>query len=281
MPTALDVRTDDGRTLRAHDSSDSGDRDRSTTHTVLWHHGTPQTGALLQPLLDACAPRRIRLVSYGRPGYGGSTLHPGRDVASAAADAERVADSLGVGRFAVMGASGGGSHALACAALLDDRVPAVVCLAGIAPYAGDAGWFEGMGNQHGLLAALRGRTAKLEHERTAEFDPSVFVDADLAALSSDWAALGADAGAAGAAGVEGIVDDDLAFVAPWGLELAGVGAPALLVQGGLDRVVPPAHAEAMLRDLPLGELWLRPRDGHVSVLRACPVALDWLVAQPR
>src|SRR5690348_1459842 len=107
-----DVRTDDGRVLRVHEGGGDGAR-----LTVVWHHGSPQTGALLDPLLDAATVRGIRLVSYGRPSYGGSTPRPGRDVASAADDVARITDALGTGRFATMGASGGGPHALACAAL--------------------------------------------------------------------------------------------------------------------------------------------------------------------
>ena len=90
--------------------------------TVVWHHGTPNVGTPPEPLLPASAERGIRWVSYDRPGYGGSTPHPGRDIASAAADVEAIADALGIDRFAVLGHSGGGPHALACAALLGDRV---------------------------------------------------------------------------------------------------------------------------------------------------------------
>ncbi|MDQ1647336.1 MAG: hypothetical protein QOJ50_3520, partial [Cryptosporangiaceae bacterium] len=83
----------------------------------------------------------------------------------------------------------------------------------------------------------------------------------------------------GSAGPDGLIDDDVAFAAPWGFELDAVTAPVLLVQGGEDRVIPAAHADRLLRALPRGELWLRPRDSHVSVLSACPVAMDWLRAQ--
>jgi pimeloyl-ACP methyl ester carboxylesterase len=83
---------------------------------------------------------------------------------------------------------------------------------------------------------------------------------------------------AGEAGPDGLVDDDVAFAAAWGFELTAIAAPVLVVHGGGDRVVPPAHADWLVRHLPRPELWLRPRDGHVSVLDACPVALDWLAA---
>lgn len=268
-----DVRLDDGRTVHVFDSSPA---DVVQPFTVVWHHGSPQTGALLAPLLEATGRRGIRLVSYGRPGYGGSTPRPGRDVASAAADVAQVADALGIERFAVMGASGGGPHALACGALLADRVTGVACLASIAPYSPDADWFAGMASDGGLRSALEGRDARAAYAATEEFHPDSFTGADWAALAGTWASLGEDAGRAGAAGTDGLVDDDVAFVSPWGFDLARGVAPVLLVQGGADRVVPLAHAHRLMGACPRPELWLRPADGHISVLDACPVALDWL-----
>ena len=96
------------------------------------------------------------MVSYARPSYGDSTPNPGRDVVSAARDVEQVADAFGLERFAVMGASGGGPHALACAALLADRVSAAATLAGLAPYTGEFDWFEGMGAPEGAACGSRG-----------------------------------------------------------------------------------------------------------------------------
>jgi pimeloyl-ACP methyl ester carboxylesterase len=219
----------------------------------------------------------LRLVSYARAGYAGSTARPGRDVVSAADDVAAVADALGIERFATMGASGGGPHALACAARLPGRVSAVACLAAIAPRTDAFAWQDGMADPSGLVAAQQGRAARERHAQDAAFDEASFTAADWAALAGPWASLGADAGAAGAASPGGLVDDDLAFVAPWGFALAEVAAPVLLVQGGEDRVVPPAHARHLLAELPDAELWLRPRDGHVSVLGAAAVAMDWLV----
>ena len=105
-----DLESDDGRRLHVYDTGGDGSR------TVFWHHGTPNIGAPPRPLFPAASRLGIRWVSYDRPGYGGSTARPGRDLASAADDAAAVADALGIGRFAVMGHSGGGSHALACVA---------------------------------------------------------------------------------------------------------------------------------------------------------------------
>ena len=241
---------------------------------IVWHHGSPQTGALLAPLLEAARERGMRLVGYARPSYGGSTPDPGRDVARAAGDVRQLADALGLDTFAVMGASGGGPHALACAALLGDRVTGAVAIACPAPYTEAFDWFAGMVDPGGLKAGLQGREARAAHPE--DFDQDSFVAADWAALQAEWAPLGADAMAAGQAGPDGLIDDDVAYTKPWGFELEAVQAPVLVVQGGEDRVIPPSHADALLRALPNGELWLRPRDGHVSILRACPVAMDWL-----
>lgn len=129
-----------------------------------------------------------------------------------------------------------------------------------------------------LRAAVEGRHARELHEETEEFDPETFVERDYAALAGAWSSLGRDAGLASAAGAGGLIDDDLAFVAPWGFDLADITAPVLLVQGGRDRVVPPAHADWLLRQCRDSELWFRPGDGHISILDAGPVAMDWLHA---
>src|SRR5215207_1569545 len=139
MVITRDVPLADGRTLRIHDTGEGA-------ITIVWHHGTPQTGALYEPLLGMARERGSRLVSYARPGYGGSTPQPGRAIGSAGRDMAQVADALGLERFAVMGSSSGGSHALACAALLPDRVTGVACFAAIAPFTGGDDWFAGMSN---------------------------------------------------------------------------------------------------------------------------------------
>jgi pimeloyl-ACP methyl ester carboxylesterase len=110
--TETDLELSDGRRLHVYDT-DAGDA--GARLAVFWHHGTPNLGAPPEPLLPAAARRGIRWVSHDRPAYGGSSPNPGRDVASGAADIAGIADALGIGQFAVMGHSGGGPHALACA----------------------------------------------------------------------------------------------------------------------------------------------------------------------
>lgn len=263
-----------GGVLHAYDSGAGA----AGPFTLVWHHGSPQTGAPLEPVLSAAAARGIRVVSFGRPGYGGSTARPGRDVASASADVVAIADALGLDRLAMMGASGGGPHALAPAALAPERVAGAVTLGGPAPFTEQFDWFAGMAAPAALRAAREGRVARAAFAEHDEFDPEQFVAADYAALEGDWASLGADVARSEAFGPGGLVDDDVALAAPWGFELGDVRAPVLVVQGGDDRVIPPSHGEWLARRIPGAELWLRPADGHISVLDAVPDALDWLLA---
>jgi len=270
--TTRTLHLPDGRTLVAH-ATDVPDDVAHVVPTLVWHHGTPQSGALLAPVVEAAARRGLRVLSYGRPSYGGSSPQPGRDVAAAAADVAAVLDAFGAHRAAFVGASGGGPHALACAALLPARTTAVISIAGLAPFDDGFDWAAGMASDTALRAAGRGR-----EQRAAVDDDGVagFVDADWAALAGPWAALGADAGPAGEAWPDGAVDDDVAYAHPWGFAPQDVAAPVLLVHGDRDGVVPAAHSRRLLTLLPDAELWQRPHDGHVSVLSALPVALDWL-----
>ncbi|RKR75988.1 alpha/beta fold hydrolase [Frondihabitans australicus] len=269
-----------GRTLRVHDTGVVGGAQEQPT--LLWQTGSPQTGALLAPVVEAAASRGLRVVSYGRPGYGGSTRLPGRAVADAVVDVRAICDALGLGELFAVGASGGGPHSLAAAALLGDRVAGAATLAGIAPYSDAPGfggdWFAGMQAPGGLRAARRGRGAREEFALTDEFDPSSFIDADYETLRGEWGSLGEDAGRAGAEGDEGLVDDDLAFAGDWGFDVRAITVPVLVVQGGLDRVVPASHGQ-WLFDACGTELWMRPDDGHISILRTLPMALDWLLAR--
>lgn len=247
--------------------------------TVFWQHGTPNTGAPPEPLFPAAAERGIRWVSYDRPGYGGSTPLEGRNVASATADIARIADALGIGQFAVLGHSGGGPYALACGALLAERVLGVVCISGLAPFQAEGlDWFAGMtpSGMALLRAASRGRAALEDYLASTEFDPGQFTAADQAALLGEWSWLGRVAGQAIEAGPAGMLEDELAFVAPWGFDPAEIKPPVLFVHGGQDRIVPAAHAEWLARCSPGADLWLRPDDGHISVLTSAAAALDWL-----
>ena len=272
MVAEFDVTTADGRTLHAYDTETDG-------VPVFWHHGTPNVGAPPRPLFPAAARLGLRWVSYDRPGYGGSTPAPDRDVASAAADVAAVADALGVDRFAVVGHSGGSPHALACAALLPDRVVAAVAMAGLAPYGAEGlDWFAGMApaGAASLRAAAQGRAAKEKYETSGtEGDPG-FTAADQSLLTGDWSWILDVVRPALAAGPAASIDDDLAFVAPWGFDPAQVTVPVLFTHGGEDRVVPSSHSEWLAGHCPSARLRLSDSDGHISILTSAEPALEWL-----
>ena len=209
--TETDLELGDGRTLHAYDTSAN---DADGRLAVFWHHGTPNIGAPPEPLFPAAARLGIRWVSYDRPGYGGSTPCLDRDVASAAADASAVADALGIDRFAVMGHSGGGSHALACGALLPGRVLGVVVVAGLAPFGTEGlDWFEGFGpgGVAELRAAAAGRAALEKHLEESDSEPD-FTPEDEAALAGEWSWFIDVVRPALAGGMGGVIDDDLASV---------------------------------------------------------------------
>jgi pimeloyl-ACP methyl ester carboxylesterase len=275
--TETDVELPDGRTLHVYDqAAGAGGGGRLA---VVWHHGTPNTGDPPEPLLHDAERLGLRWVSYDRPGYGGSTPHRGRDVASAAADAAAVADALGIERFAVMGHSGGGPHALACAALLPDRVAGAVGVAALAPFDADGlDWFAGMAasGRATLRAAAAGRVALTDYLAATDWDPEEFTPADHEAIGGAWSWLGAVAGKAERGDPAGRLDDELCYVAPWGFDPTRVVAPVLLVHGARDRVAPSAHAAWLASRIRSAELWLRPDDGHISVLDAGVAALTWL-----
>jgi pimeloyl-ACP methyl ester carboxylesterase len=272
----INVKTADGRTVHGYDSAQPKD---PTALTVFWHHGTPQTGPPPEPVL-ASAPH-VRWVGHDRPGYGSSSPLEGRDVAAVAADVAAIADQLGIAQFAVAGVSGGGPHALACAALLPDRVKAVVCVASTAPYeAPGLDWYRGMveSNATELRAAAQGRPSLHAHlAGEPELDPDMFAAADLDALDGAYGPWLRSTTAAALAGApDGHLDDDLALVNSWGFAVADVRQPVLILQGEQDRLVPTAHARWLADHCPAADLRLYPDDGHISIISRLAEALDWL-----
>ena len=260
--------------------------------------GTPSCGILYGPHMVDAEARGIRLVSWSRPGYGTSTPLPGRSVASVAEDAAAVADALGIDRFAVWGVSGGGPHALACAALLADRITAAASLAGVAPYDAEGlDWLAGMGedNLDEFAAVLAGRAALeplLERHRAA------FATATGQDVRKQWATLlsAVDAEvataeladylvdnvrAALASGIEGWVEDDLAFVEPWGFALDAIAVPVLVWQGEEDRFVPPSHGRWLAEHVPGADVRLTAEDGHLTLTHRVPEVHAWLLERAR
>lgn len=270
------LRREDGQTLHFYDHGPPDGK------PVFWLHGTPNIGPPPEPLFADAARLGLRWIGHDRPGYGSSTERPGRNMASSTRDVAAIADLLGIERFSVMGHSGGGSHALACAAAMPDRVLTAISAAGLAPYgAEELDWFAAMhpAGEASLRAALAGREARMGYEESApDFDTTLFTDADWAALSGPWSWFDKVVGPAVSGGPAGLVDDDIAYVTAWDVDFARIAAPVLLLHGEQDRIVPLRHGEWLARHCPAAQLWRRPEDGHISVLGAAPDALEWLAA---
>ncbi len=264
---------------------------------VLALHGTPGCRLYRHPDENLVRSAGVHLITYDRAGYGGSDRHRGRSVADCVADVAAVADALGLGRFAVMGTSGGGPHALAVAALLEDRVTRAVCQVGIAPYGalGDD-WFAGMdpGNVEEFGWALEGEdrlTAELEREssrirQVAVTQPSAILDQfDLAPSDKEVLAREDFAEVLRESvleetrnGVWGWVDDDIAFVTPWGFEPSTIRIPTQVRYGTSDVLVPAAHGAWIARTVP-GAAVVSSGLGHLGDPDVDLVeSLSWLTA---
>ncbi|MFY9886861.1 MAG: alpha/beta fold hydrolase [Streptosporangiaceae bacterium] len=281
------VRTPDGRTLAVEESGDLAGR------PVLVHTGTPNSRHLYDPNIRDAAARGLRLISYDRPGYGGSSPQPGRTVADCAGDVRAICAELGIDRLATWGISGGGPHVLACAALLPDLVTAAASLASLAPYGADGiDYFAGMGQENvedirlffADEAAARAKTEKDREELlaaapedAAEAIESLLTPTDAAALRGELGEYLTSSAQDGlSAGSQGWWDDNCT-IRPWGFELSDITVPVLLLHGRQDMFVPFGHGEWLAAHIPGVEARLLADDGHLTLLQnRVPEVHAWL-----
>jgi pimeloyl-ACP methyl ester carboxylesterase len=272
------VRTPDGRTLAVEDDGDPAGR------PVLVHLGTPDSRHLYGPWVADAAARGLRLICYDRPGYGGSTPQPGRSIADCAGDVRAICAALEIDRLAIWGWSGGGAHALGCAALLPDLVAAAASLASLAPYGAEGlDYFAGMGQDNidefrllltdpeaarakidkdveGLLAASASDVAQGFASMSTPVDAAVLQgESEMAA----WLAYAIQDGLA--PGSQGWWDDDRAHLDPWGFEPVGITVPVLLLHGRQDNFVPFGHGQWLATHIPGVEARLLDDDGHLTL----------------
>jgi pimeloyl-ACP methyl ester carboxylesterase len=268
-------------------------------HALVMHHGTPGDATTFADWHAPCLARGLRLICLSRPGYAGSGRLPRRAVAQVSDDVATILDALGHHRFVTCGWSGGGPHALACAARLPGRCIAAATLAGVGPYlADDLDFLAGMGQENidEFGAALKGEVAlrrwlmdngeSLRHVTGPELADAfgdLVAPVDRAVLVGGFAdELAAVIRRALAPGFDGWIDDDLAFVSAWGFSLDDVRVPVAVWQGELDRMVPFAHGRWLLRHVPGAQARLVSGHGHLSlVAQHREKVLDELLARVR
>ncbi|WP_198169259.1 alpha/beta fold hydrolase [Herbidospora daliensis] len=258
-------------------------------------HGTPGSRVGPAPRAAVLYQLGIRLITFDRPGYGASDRDPGRTIASAAADVAAIADCLGLDRFAVVGRSGGAPHALACAALLPDRIVRAAALVGLAPRAADGlDWFDGMTASNvreftvarvGLPAVAASLGAAAERIRA---DPASKIHGlTLEAPESDRRVV-ADIGIRRmllrnfAEGLryssDGWVDDVLAFCTDWTFDPAAIRVPTLVWHGENDVFSPVNHARWLGRRIPGATLHIERGAAHFGALDILPEVFVWLTS---
>jgi pimeloyl-ACP methyl ester carboxylesterase len=280
------VRTPDGRRLAVAERGDPRGA------PVMLFHGTP--GSRLGPVPRAMTLHAtgIRLLSFDRPGFGESDRLPGRSVAAVAPDAAAVADALGIDRFAVLGRSGGGPHALACAALLPERVTKAAAMVPLAPRdAMGETWFAGMtpGNAEAYQQAVTDPAAlrRVLEERAAGIraDPaSLFASIDQGLEPTDRAVIGQANirqelvrayAAAVSRSADGWFDDALALAGPWGFDPGDIRVPVYLWHGAEDRFSPISHTRWLGERIPLATVDVEARASHFSSLLRLPQLIVW------
>jgi len=262
---------------------------------LLFHNGTPTAAVPIPQLSEPAAKRALRTVTYSRPGYATSTPNPGRSVADVVADSEAILDQLGAEKCAVLGWSGGGPHALACAALMGGRCLAAATMASVAPYnSGDLDWLAGMGPENieefgaaaegpevlvPVLERWKADLANVTGEQVAASLGGLVSDVDKAALTGEFAEVMAAAfRRAISTGIEGWLEDDLAFMRNWGFDLASIRTPVAIWQGGQDRMVPYAHGKWLAARVSGAHPRLFDEEGHLSLVHHIERILDDLMA---
>jgi pimeloyl-ACP methyl ester carboxylesterase len=277
------VTAPDGRTLAVEDA---GDRDG---RPVMVHVGTPGGRRLYGRHTMAEAERRgLRLISYDRPGYGGSTSQPGRCMADCASDVRAICAALGITSLPMWGSSGGGPSVLACAALLPDLVPAAVSLASPAPYdAAGLDWLAGFSPE-----ALEEVRLMQDDEPAArayfrrECDQILAVPPEQVARDNQWRTPDADLALltdeaismqlALAPGIEGSWEDCVAQITPWGFDVGQISVPVLLLHGREDTAVPFAHGQWLASQIPGVKARFFDGEGHSLLQRHLAEVLDWV-----
>lgn len=269
MHSSDTVRLPDGRTLgyRSYGAPDGP--------VMINCHGGLVCGLDVAPFDAIAGDLGLRIVSPDRPGLGASSAAPGRTTGGWAADVRALLDALDVDRASVFGWSMGGQYALACAALLADRVVSTAVIAGCRPL-DDAGTFRELNAMDRRFTAL---ARHHPHVAAATFralggiarhTPAAWAHLTLRAAQPDEASTletlpdpGIAAAAAAALdGGEGMVEEYRAWVRPWGFAPADIPGPVTFWHGDADDLVPPDWSATLAAAAPQGRFERVPRAGH-------------------
>ena len=283
------VETPDGRELCVDSGGDP------TGTVVLNIDGWPGGRSLPSELLDGAVRQGVHLLGYDRPGYGRSSRHPGRTVASCAQDVRSITLAFGIDRLGVCGASGGGPHALAIGALLPDLVTGVAVICSLAPRDASgldylAGMQDDIAQMHRWLddddlgavrrwatnyrTEVEGYSAEQIEQLAAEEFPDDTTSQTFFRSHTESMRLALEPG------TEGIIDDGVALHGSWGFEVGAIGAPVRLWSGPADLHVPLAHSRWLAAQLPGAPLDASGSGGHLEIIAtALPVAHRWLAEQ--
>lgn len=258
------------------------DEASSRAELLIFHHGTPAAGPIDPLVLAAARKAGLRTVSLIRPGYGQSSRVKGRTVADVAALAGELATHLGHERFVTAGWSGGGPHAIATTALLPDRCPGAISIAGVAPFGMEGlDFLAGMGQDNvdefgaaiagedqlsEFLIAMREVLKAVTGDDVIESLASLLPEADRALLRNGHGdAVASELRWSVKDGVDGWLDDDIAFVQPWGFDLGSINSEVIILQGSEDLMVPFAHGQWLTQHIPAADARLIEGEGHFSV----------------
>src|SRR5215472_310494 len=271
---------------------DAGDPDGAV---VIYFHGTPGSRLDLSFDEDAAAERGVRLVTFDRPGYGGSTAAP-FGLASIAADAHAIADGLGVARFATLGMSGGAPGALAAATVPGSRVTRVGVASGAAPFQLVPGALDHLDDSdRAALALLPGHPAAAAASFAAGFEPLIGAvapggpgpavafadllsprDSELMEDPRLVSALTATMREALRAGTSGAGWDNVSWLGAWDVDLSAIRCPVLLWYGTDDRFAPLPLGQWLAENLPDARLVIREGEGHFGIVEHLGEMLDAL-----